>query len=118
MERRCLKLQKSLTTEEDIRKTLEVFTIKSPCSATKTISKGTIEHFPHLKPVANKLHLSGGTIDLLIGTDFVDAFIDIHTLSGEPGEPIAKRNCFISLARFRTSSQFQDTVHSSQNSEH
>ena len=82
------------TTEEDIRKTLEVYTIKRPCSAAKTISKGTIEHFPHLKPVANKLHLSGGTIDLLIGTDFVDAFVDIHTLSGEPGEPNAKRNCF------------------------
>lgn len=82
------------STEEDIRKTLEVYTIKRPCSAAKTISKGTIEHFPHLKPVANKLHLSGGTIDLLIGTDFVDAFVDIHTLSGEPGEPIAKRNCF------------------------
>ena len=82
------------STEEDIRKTLEVYTIKRPCSAAKTISEGTIEHFPHLKPVANKLHLSGGTIDLLIGTDFVDAFVDIHTLSGEPGEPIAKRNCF------------------------
>ena len=40
------------------------------------------------------MHLSGGTIDLLIGTDFVDAFVDIHTLSGEPGEPIAKHNCF------------------------
>ena len=82
------------TTEEDIRKTLEVYTIKRPCSAAKTISKGTIEHFSHLKPVANKLHLSGGSIDLLIGTDFVDAFVDIHTLSREPGEPIAKRNCF------------------------
>ena len=82
------------TTEEDIRKTLEVYTIKRPCSAAKTISKGTIEHFSHLKPVANKLHLSGGSIDLLIGTNFVDAFVDIHTLSGEPGEPIAKRNCF------------------------
>ena len=33
-------------------------------------------------------------LDLLIGTDFVDAFVDIHTLSGEPGEPITKRNCF------------------------
>ena len=44
--------------------------------------KETVEHFPHLKPVANKLHLSGGTIDILIGTDFLDTFVDIHTLSG------------------------------------
>ena len=58
------------------------------------ISKGTIAYFLHLKPVANKVHLSGGTIDLVIGTDFVHAFVDIHTLSGEPGEPIAKHNCF------------------------
>ncbi|PFX13182.1 hypothetical protein AWC38_SpisGene22761 [Stylophora pistillata] len=82
------------TIEEDIRKTLEAYAIKKPCSAATTISKGTIEHFPHLKPAANKLHLSGGTIDLLIGTDFVDAFVDIHTLSGEPREPIARCNCF------------------------
>ena len=40
--------------EKDIRKTLEVYTIKRPCSAAKTISKETIEHFPHLKPVAKK----------------------------------------------------------------
>ena len=82
------------TTEEDIRKTLEVYTIKRPCSAAKTISKEAIEHFPHLKSVADKLHLCGGTIDLLICTDFADAFVDMHTLAGEPGEPIAKRNCF------------------------
>ena len=67
------------STEKDNRKTLEVYTIKRPCRAARTTSKETIEHFPHLKPVANKLHLSGGTIDLLIGTDFVDAFVDIHT---------------------------------------
>jgi len=30
------------TTEEDTRKTLEVYTIKRPCSAAKTISKGSI----------------------------------------------------------------------------
>ena len=82
------------TTEENIRKTLTVYTVKRPCSAAKTISKEAIEHFRHLKSVADDLHLSGGTIDLLIGTDFVDAFVDFHTLSGEPGEPIAKRNCF------------------------
>ena len=35
-------------TEEDIRKTVEVYTIKRPCSAAETISKETIEHFPHL----------------------------------------------------------------------
>ena len=82
------------TSEENIRKTFEVFTIKKPCSAAKTISKEAIEYFPHLKSVVDKLHLCGGTIDLLIGTDFADAFVDIHTLAGEAGEPIAKRNCF------------------------
>ena len=51
-------------------------------------------HYVHFKNVSDKLHLSGGAIDLLIGTDFVEAFVDIHTVSGEPGEPIAKRNCF------------------------
>ena len=82
------------TTEEDIRKTLEVFTIKRPCSAAKTISKGAIERFPHLKSVVDELHLCERTIDLLIGTDFADAIVDMHTLAGEAGEPTAKRNGF------------------------
>ena len=33
-------------------------------------------------------------MDLLIGTDFADAFNDLHVISGKSGEPIAKRNCF------------------------
>lgn len=80
--------------DEDISKTLQVYTVTSPCSSAKTISKEHVEYYTHLKNVSDKLHLSGGAIDLLIGTDFVDAFVDIHTKSGEPGEPIAKRNCF------------------------
>ena len=50
--------------------------------------------YSHLKNVSDQIHLSGGAIDLLIGTDFVEAFVDIHTVSGEPGEPIGKTNCF------------------------
>ena len=53
-----------------------------------------MRQYSHLKNVSDKIHLSGGAIDLLIGTDFVEVFIDIHTVSGEPGEPIGKRNCF------------------------
>ena len=80
--------------EENITKKFQVYTVTKPCSNAKTISKKTLEDYAHLKPIADNLHLSGGTIDLLIGTDFTDAFLDIHTLSGLPGEPIAKRNCF------------------------
>ena len=71
-----------------------MYTVTRPCSSAKTISKEQVGHYPHLKNVSDKLHLSGGAIDLLIGTDFADAFVDIHIVSGEPGEPIAKRNCF------------------------
>ena len=81
-------------TDEDILKTLQVYTVTRPCSSAKTISKEQVGHYAHLKNVSDKLHLSGGAIDLLIGTDLVEAFVDIHTVSGEPGEPIAKRNCF------------------------
>ena len=81
-------------TDEDISKTLQVYTVTRPCSRAKTISKEQVGHYTNLKNISDKLHLSGGAIDLLIGTDFVEAFVDIHTASGEPGEPIAKRNCF------------------------
>ena len=70
-----------------------MYTVTRLCSSAKTISKEQMGHYTHLKNISDELHLSGGAIDLLIGTDFVDAFVDIHTVSGEPGEPIAKRNC-------------------------
>jgi len=48
-----------------------------------------------LKNVSDKLHLSGGAIDLPVGTDFVEAFVDIRTVTREPGESITKRTaCF------------------------
>ena len=81
-------------TEEDIRKTLQVYAVKRPCNSAKIVSRKSIERYPHLKKGVDKLHLSVGTIDLLIGTDFFNAFVDVHTAVGEPGEPIAKRNCF------------------------
>ena len=80
--------------EETIQKTMQVYVINKPCSPAKTVSRKTVNSYQHLKAILNKLHLSGGTIDLLIGTDFADAFVDIHVISGGSGEPIAKRNCF------------------------
>ena len=82
------------TNEQSMRKTFSAYTVRKPCSSAKTVSKKLVEEYPHLKPISDKIYLSGGTVDLLIGTDSADAFIDIHTLSGRPGEPIAKRNCF------------------------
>ena len=81
-------------TDEDITKPLQVYTVAKPCSNSKRISKDQVEQYTHLKNISDKLHLSGGAKDLLIGTDFVEAFVDIHSVKGEPGEPIAKRNCF------------------------
>ena len=81
-------------TEEDIEKTVQVYTVKKPCNSAKTVSKNSIESYPHLKSISEKLHLSGGAVDLLIGTDLAVAFVDVHTISGRCGEPIAKRNCF------------------------
>ena len=80
--------------DSSIQKTLQVYTIQKPCSPAKTVSRRAVEAFAHLKPVSEKLHLAGGTIDLLIGVDFPDAFIDVHIKQGKEGEPIAKLNCF------------------------
>ncbi|KAL9959756.1 hypothetical protein ACROYT_G033111 [Oculina patagonica] len=80
--------------EESIQKSMQVYALNKPCGPAKTVSRKTVNSYQHLEAISNKLHLSGGTIDLLIGTDFADAFVDIHVISGGPGEPIAKRNCF------------------------
>ena len=73
---------------------MQVYAINKPCSSAKTVSRRIVNSFPHLEAISNKLYLSGGSIGLLIGTDFPDAFVDIHVIPGSPGEPIAKRNCF------------------------
>jgi hypothetical protein len=80
--------------EEDIEKTVQVYTVKKPCSSAKTVSRKSIESYIHLKSISEKLHLSGGVVDLLVGTDFAEAFVDVHVIPGRCGEPIAKRNCF------------------------
>lgn len=81
-------------TDEHILKNLQVHTVRKPCSNAKNIPCKSINGYAHLKSVTDKLHLSGGAVDFLVGTDLDDAFIDIHSLSGDPGEPVAKRNCF------------------------
>ena len=86
-----LNITVALPSEPCVRK---AFQVRKPCSSPKTVSKTLIESYSHLKTISNKLNLLGGTVDLLIGTYLVDAFVDIHTISSEPGEPIAKRNCF------------------------
>lgn len=75
------------------------------------MSRKVVESYPHLKPIADKLHLSGGTVDVLIGTDFVDAFVDIHAASGDPGEPVAKRNCFGWYFLGKVNSDIKKLVH-------
>ena len=54
----------------------------------------TLERYPHLKSISEQLHLSGGTVDLLIGRDFSDALNDMHVIAGKSGESTAQRNCF------------------------
>ncbi|PFX23288.1 hypothetical protein AWC38_SpisGene12174 [Stylophora pistillata] len=76
------------STDEDILKPLQVYTVRKPCSNAKTVSRKAVESYPHLKPIADKLHLSGGTVDLLIGKVNSDAeymteirSIDVGTVS-------------------------------------
>ena len=80
--------------EESVKKTLQIHIVRKPCSSVQTISRKSVESYPHLKAIVDKLHLAGGAVDLLLGTDFPEAFVDVHTLSADSGEPIAKLNCF------------------------
>jgi hypothetical protein len=80
--------------DKTIEKHVSVYTLTNLCSPVKTISKHAVNKYQHLQIISNKLHLAGGKVDLLIGTDFSDAFVDIHVRQGKPAEPIAKENCF------------------------
>jgi len=93
-ESELINLDVSLTLEQSTQKFMQAYAINKPCSSARTVSRTALESYPHLKPISNNLHLSGGTVDLLIGIDFADAFNDMHVISGKSREPIAKWNCF------------------------
>ena len=78
------------TAEEHIQKSMRAYAINKPCSPARTVSRKIVDSYSRLKVISNKLYLSGGTVDLLIGTDFPDAFIDMHVIPGNAGEPIWK----------------------------
>ena len=78
---------------------MQVYAINKPCSPAKTMSRKTVNSYQHLEAISNKLYLSGETVDLLIGTDLTDAFVDIHVISGSVGDPIAKRSWVNLLTR-------------------
>ena len=80
--------------DEIIEKRVFAYTIKTPCNPAKKVSIKDVNRYKHLRTTANKLYLSGGTIDLLIGADIAEAFIDVHVIHGEAGETVAKRHCF------------------------
>ena len=89
-----LKVTAVSSTDEDFQKTFQVHSVQKSCSGAKTLSRKDIESYPHLKPLSKKLHISGSIFDLLIGTNLVEAFVDVHTACGDPGDPVAKKNCF------------------------
>ena len=48
------------------RKPLQVYTIHKRCRNARKVSWKAVERYPHLRPIADKLHLSGGAVDLLL----------------------------------------------------
>ena len=68
--------------DQDIVNQLQVNTIHKRCRNARKESWKAVTRYLHLRPIADKLHLSRGAVDLLFGTDFVDAFGDILTVSG------------------------------------
>ena len=77
-----------------VEKSISAYTLTNVCSPAKTISRQFINSYQHWQPIVDQLHIDGGKIDLLIGTDFTDAFVDKQVIQGNGGEPIAKKNCF------------------------
>ena len=81
-------------TEPSIQKSMQAYAINKLCSPARTVSRTTLESYPHFKSISEQLHISFGTIDLLIETDFADAFNDMHVIAGKSEEPMVKRNFF------------------------
>lgn len=78
-----MKIAVSSTVEQNVQKSLQTYAIKKPCSPARMVSRTVLESYPHLKSIMNNLHLSGGTVELMIGTDFAQAFSDMLVISGK-----------------------------------
>ena len=73
-------------TEPSIQKSVRAYSINNSCSPARTVSRTTLESYPHLKSVSEQLRIqiSGGTVDLLIGTDFADPLMICTLSQGNP----------------------------------
>ena len=80
--------------DDDISFNVTVYSVKKPCQGARTVSKKAVTRFPHLAHIVQDLHLSGVPVDILLGTDLPEAHHDFKVLTGNPGEPIAKKNIF------------------------
>ena len=62
-----------ITVVSNTEKSMQAYASNKTCSAVRTVSRTTLESYPQLKTISDDLHLSGGTVYLLIGTDFAEA---------------------------------------------
>lgn len=63
-------------------------------SLVRIVFRKIVNRNLYLKVILNILYLLGGIVDLLIGMDCVDVFIDMYFIFGNVGEFIVKINCF------------------------
>lgn len=80
--------------DDDIVFNVKAYSVRKPCQGARTVQKEAVTRFPHLAHIVEDLHLSGGPVDVLLGTDLPEAHRDFKVLTGNPGEPIAKKNIF------------------------
>ena len=71
-------------TELSIQNSMRTYAIKKTCRPSRTVSRTTLPSYHHLKSISEQLHLSGGTVYLVIRRDFDDASNDVHVIAGSP----------------------------------
>jgi len=70
---------------------ISAMSLENVCGDISPVDPSVFTTYPHLADVANCIHQGGGTVDLLIGTNFPMVFKDISiSQSSQPGDPLAK----------------------------
>ena len=73
---------------------MKAFAVKKPCQGARTVSRSALIQFPHLIDIVDDLHVRGGPVDVLLGTDLPEVHHDYKVFAGNPEEPITKKNVF------------------------
>lgn len=79
-----VELKISLCFDDDIVFIVKAFAANKHCHGARTVSRSALIEYPHLIDIVNDLHVPGGPLYILPGTDLPQVHHGYKVLTGNP----------------------------------